>query len=410
MELNVSRVKYACYITNVIMSAVATLSPILFVTFHEKYGISYSLLGLLVLINFCTQLGIDLIFSFFSHKFNIAKTVKTIPLIAMAGMILYALAPVLFPYAVYVGLVAGTVIFSAASGLGEVLISPTIAALPLADSDREMSRLHSVYAWGVVGVSLFSTLYLLCFGSDAWQGLPFLFSLIPLLSSILFFGAALPPMETPEKASGAFRLLKSKGVWCSFFAIFLGGASECTMSQWASCYLEQAMGIPKIWGDIFGVALFAVFLGLGRSLYGKFGKNIEKVLVLSCIGSAVCYLLAALSPYPVLGLLACAATGFTTAMLWPGNLIVASDRFSSGGVFIYAMMAAGGDLGASVAPQLVGVVTDFASESSLFSALASQGALSSEQFGMKLGILVGTLFPLVGIIFHFYLYRSRKNS
>ena len=76
MKSDYKRLKYACYTTNVSMSVVGNISPILFLTFHNLYGISYSLLGLLVLINFITQLSIDLIFSFFSHKFNIPLAVK----------------------------------------------------------------------------------------------------------------------------------------------------------------------------------------------------------------------------------------------------------------------------------------------------------------------------------------------
>ena len=76
---NNMRVKYACYTVNVIMAVVTNLSPLLFMTFRSLYSISYSLLGTLVLIFFCTQLGIDLIFSFFSHKFNIQKTVRVLP-------------------------------------------------------------------------------------------------------------------------------------------------------------------------------------------------------------------------------------------------------------------------------------------------------------------------------------------
>ena len=45
-----NRVKYACYTTNLSMSVVGNLSPVLFLTFHELYGISFSLLGLLVLV------------------------------------------------------------------------------------------------------------------------------------------------------------------------------------------------------------------------------------------------------------------------------------------------------------------------------------------------------------------------
>lgn len=402
------RVKYACYTANITMAVVGSLSPILFLTFRTMYGISYSLLGLLVLINFCTQLCIDLVFSFFSHKFNIPKTVKAIPLITIVGLCIYALWPTVFPNSVYVGLVLGTVIFSASSGLSEVLISPTIAALPAKDPDREMSKLHSVFAWGSVGMIIFSTLYLLAFDSANWQGLVLLCALVPLVSAILFSGAEMPQMETPKQTSGALHLLRNKGIWLSVFAIFLGGAAECTMSQWASGYLEQALGIPKVWGDIFGVALFSVFLGLGRTLYTKIGRNIEKVLLLGGIGATLCYAVAALSPLPIVGLLACAFTGFCTSMLWPGNLIVASDRFPAGGVFIYAMMAAGGDLGASVGPQLVGLVTDISAAAPPLVALGQRLALSPEQFGMKLGMLVGMIFPLLGIFVYTHLYKTAK--
>jgi fucose permease len=355
-----TRLKYACYSANVTMSAVGNLSPVLFLVFRTLYGISYTHLGLLVLINFCTQLIVDLIFSFFSHKFNIPKTVKSIPVIAALGFLVYALWPFFAPDAVYAGLAIGTVIFSAASGLAEVLISPVIAAIPSDDPDREMSKLHSIYAWGVVFVIAVSTVFLLLAGGENWQWLALIYMLIPLSSAVLFFGSEIPPMETPKQTSGAWNMLKNKGVWLSVLAIFLGGAAECTMAQWSSGYLEKALGIPKVWGDLLGVAAFAVMLGLGRSLYAKIGRNIEKVLVLGAVGATLCYLVAAVSPLAWVGLVACALTGFCVSMLWPGNLIVASDKFPQAGVFIYAIMAAGGDLGASVGPQLVGIIADAA--------------------------------------------------
>ena len=409
MNPKIRRLKYACYSTNVTMSVVGNLSPVLFLTFRSLYGISYSLLGLLVLTNFVTQLTVDLIFSFFSHRFNIAKTVKTIPLIAVLGFLIYALFPFWFPDRVYLGLVIGTVVFSAASGLAEVLISPVIAAIPSDDPDREMSKLHSVYAWGVVFVIVVSTVFLLLAGNQNWQWLALGFMLIPLLSAVLFLGSEIPPMETPERASGALKLLRNRGVWLCVLAIFLGGAAECTMAQWSSGYLEQALGIPKLWGDLFGVALFSVMLGLGRSLYAKIGKNIGKVLTLGGLGAAVCYFVAAVSPIPLIGLVACACTGFCVSMLWPGNLVVASNRFPEGGVFIYAMMAAGGDLGASVAPQLVGVITDAVMANPAAASLASALSLAPEQMGMKMGMLCGMLFPLVGIFVYLHIWKKQTH-
>lgn len=409
MDKKYIKVKYACYTANISMSIVNSLSPVLFLIFHTFYGISYSKLGLLVLISFVTQLGVDLIFSFFSHKFNIPKTLKINPIITVVGLFVYSLWPWIFPDSVYTGLVIGTLIFSAASGLNEVLISPTIAAIPSPDPDREMSKLHSVFAWGVVAVIIFSTLFLLIFGQESWQWLGIIFIIVPITSFILFSTSEIPEMETPEKVSGAIALLKNRGVWLSVGAIFLGGASECTMSQWSSSYLEQALSIPKIWGDIFGVAMFSVMLGLGRTLYAKIGKKINKIIILGFIGCVGCYFVAAISNIAIIGLLACAFTGFCASMLWPGNLIVASERYSSGGVFIYAMMAAGGDLGASVGPQLVGIVTDFAIESPKTVELATNLNLSPEQLGMKLGLLVGMLFPLTAFLLFGYLKKSKSK-
>lgn len=404
------RVKLACYSANISMSVVGNLSPLLFLTLRTLYGISYTLLGLLVLINFVTQLTVDLIFSFFSHKFNIPLAVKMTPVLTLTGLIFFALSPIIFPESVYIGLVIGTVIFSASGGFAEVLISPVIAAIPSESPEREMSKLHSIYAWGVVGIIIAGTLFLLGFGGENWQYLVLLAGIVPLISIILFAGAKLPHLETPERVSGAVTMLKRKDLWICVLCIFLGGAAECTMAQWSSGYIEMALGIPKVWGDIFGVALFGLMLGLGRTLYAKYGKNIERILFLGAIGATLCYLTASVSGIAILGLIACALTGFCTSMMWPGSLIVAEKRFPSAGVFIFAMMAAGGDLGASVSPQLVGIVTDAVSQSSVGMELAYHLSLTPEQVGMKCGILVGMLFCLAAVFVYLYVMKKWKAT
>ena len=174
--------------------------------------------------------------------------------------------------------------------------------------------------------------------------------------------------------------------------------------------MEAALGIPKLWGDLFGVALFSVMLGLGRSLYAKFGKSIGKVLTLGAVGATVCYLCATLSPLPWLGLVACGLTGFCVSMLWPGNLVVASAKYPTGGVFIYAMMAAGGDLGASLVPQAVGVIADTVILSPRAVSLAAELGLSPDQLGMKVGMLCGALFPLIGIFVYAHIWKSLRRT
>lgn len=409
MSKNYGRLKMACYTSNVSMSAVACLSPVLFITFHELYDISYTLLGLLVLINFLTQLTIDLALSFFSHKFNIEKTIKIIPVLTAVGMSIYALWPLFLPQSAYIGLVIGTIVFSAAGGFNEVLISPVIAAIPSDNPDREMSKLHSIYAWGVVGVVAVSTIFIRLFGNQNWQYLALTFVLVPLLSIFLFIGSKVPTLPTFDSVAGAFKMLKSPMVWCCVLAIFFSGASEQIMQQWSSGYLEQALGIPKLLGDLLGMALFAAFLGLGRTLYSKYGKNISKVLIMGSASAVICYVVAATTNTAFIGLFSCAFTGFCVSMLWPGSLIVSSERITTGGVFMFAMMASGGDLGAAIGPQLSGIVTDIVIETPLFADLASGLSLSPEQLGMKVGLLLGAVFSIAAIPMMIVIGKNRND-
>ncbi len=395
---NTRRLRLSCYMTNISMAAVACFCPLLFVTFREMYGISYALIGLLVLINFSTQLVIDLLFSFFSKKFNIPLSVKAMPILTTSGFLLYALTPFLLPGYEYFGIVAATVLCSVSGGFCEVLISPIVAALPSDDPDRDMSRLHSAYAWGLVGAVPVGTLFLRLVGEANWPWLAVLFSLLPALTFLLFVGSELPELRNEdEKKGGGMGAAVKSGVLIFVLCIFLGGSSECSMSQWCSGFAEKALGIDKVWGDLFGLTLFGAMLGLGRSLYAKFGKNIGRVLTLGMIGAAVCYLTAALVPIPIVGLFACAMTGFCTSMLWPGSLIAMTDRIPAGGVTVFALMAAGGDLGAAVGPQLIGLVTDSVAKTELAVTLSSAFGQTVDSIAMRAGILVAALFPLAGI-------------
>ena len=111
-----------------------------------------------------------------------------------------------------------------------------------------------------------------------------------------------------------------------------------------------------------------------------------------------CFLVAAISLSPIIGLIACAVTGFCTSMLWPGTLVAATSSLKSESVFIFAIMAAGGDLGASIAPQLMGIVIDTVAASNQAAQMSITSGLTTEQIGMKAGMLVTALFPIIGII------------
>lgn len=403
---NYQRTKLVCYYTYLAMSSVFSLPPLLFATFRELYGISYTLLGTLVLVNFCTQLGIDLIFSFFSKHFNIHRTLRVMPLLTALGLCVYALVPMLAPQHAYAGLVVGTFIFSIAAGLCEVLVSPVISALPSETPDKDLTMLHSLYGYGVVTVVLVSTLFLQFFGNGTWMYLVFFWAVLPVIASFLLTTSPLPDMDAEQESVKAARNPhRGKGLLLCMVCIFLGACAENTMTNWISVYAETVLNIPKVWGDIFGMSLFAILLALTRTAYAKYGRNIHKTLLVSMVGAAVCYLVIAFSPNAVVSLLACVATGICTSMLWPGTLILMEEKIPAVGVAAYALMAAGGDFGASFAPQALGILVDNIALTPWAQSMSSIVALSPEQIGFKLGMLVAAIFPIAGFLLLLYMKK-----
>lgn len=160
------------------------------------------------------------------------------------------------------------------------------------------------------------------------------------------------------------------------------GASEATMTQWASAFTESALGVSKTIGDLVGPCLFAVFMGIARMFYGKFGEKIDlSKFMLGCGAMCVvCYLVASLSPISIIGLIGCALCGLAVGIMWPGTVSISSQKCPRGGTAMFAFLALAGDLGAAIGPAMVGGIAD-----------AAGGNL-------KTGLAFTTVFPLVMIV------------
>ena len=408
---NYKRTKFSCFFAYLAMSSIFVLPPMLFMTFHEMYGISYTLLGTLVLVNFCTQMTIDLIFTFFSQHFNIRLTIRVMPLLTTVGLLIYALLPNLFPQSAYPGLVIGTIIFSVAAGLCEVLLSPLVAAIPSEHPEKDMSMLHSLYGWGVVSTVLISSLFFAIFGTENWMYLALFWAALPLVSAFLFCTSPIPDMDVHSSDSEKGRNSHRRVIFLCVLCIFLGSAAENTMTNWISSYMENALMIPKAVGDVLGLAVFALLLAMTRVLYAKYSPDISKTLLAGMIGAALCYLVAGLSPSTILAFIACIFMGIFTSMLWPGTLILMEEKIPSPGVAAYALMAAAGDMGASVAPQMLGIIVDKVSASSFALEMSTASAVAPEEIGLKVGMLIAAVFPVLGTVLLIYIrnaYNTKK--
>ena len=308
-------------------------------------------------------------------------------------------------------------IFSVASGLSEVLLSPVIAAIPSDHPQRDMSLLHSLYAFGVFTVVVISSVFFKIFDQSCWMYLTLFFAALPVIAAVLFMLSPMPDMSAGEgeKPSVEGTKRRALGMALCVGCIFFGSCAENVMSNWVSNYVESALGIDKTLGNILGMAMFAILLGLARILYSRYGKNITAVLLCGMIAAIACYLTVALVNNAVVALIACALTGFVTSMLWPGSLIMMEEKLPNVGVAAFALMAAGGDLGASVAPQLMGVVVDQVSVSGFAAELGEKLGMTAEQVGLKAGMLITAVFPLLGallviVIMRYFRQERKKNE
>ena len=377
MQPNYKRTKLACYAAIITQAVQNNLPPLLFVLFQEQFGISYEMLGRLILANFVTQICVDLVSIKLADRIGYRACMIAGQLCTAAGLLGLTTLPFLLPP--YVGLTISIILAAIGGGMTEVLVSPVVDALPGDEKAAAMSMLHSFYCWGQVATVLISTLLLFALGNAAWRVLPLLWMVMPIASVVLI--ATAPFAAESGAESGGMRvrdLLRQPLFLVAMVIMTCAGASELTMSQWASTFAERGLHVTKVLGDLLGPCLFAVFMGLGRMLYGKLGSRLplKKSLMGCAILCIVCYLTAALSPAPFLALMGCAVCGFSVSLMWPGSLSMAAARFPFGGTALFAILAVMGDLGCSVGPWLAGAVSDAA------------------QSGLALELLV-VIFPVI---------------
>jgi len=381
-QTNYQKTLYACFIGYIVQAIVNNFIPLLFLTFHETYGISLSSITLLITFNFAVQLAVDALSAGFIDRIGYRASMILAHFFAVMGFVSLTILPELLS-SPFIGLLIAVIIYAIGGGLLEVLVSPIVEALPTKNKEQTMSLLHSFYCWGHVGVVLLSTLFFSAFGIANWKIMALLWALIPLGNIFLLWKAPICSLLTEDDSGYSLSALcKMPLFWLMLLTMVCAGASEQAVSQWASTFAEQGLGISKTMGDLTGPMFFAILMGTSRFLYGKYGEklNLRKTMLLSTLLCVASYLLIALSPLPILSLLGCGICGFSVGILWPGAFSIASASLKRGGTLLFALLALAGDMGCSGGPTLVGLIS---------------GVFGDD---LKIGILGAMIFPLLMIV------------
>lgn len=379
MKNNYQKTITACFIGYIVQAIVNNFVPLLFLTFQNMYQIPLAQITILITFNFGIQLLVDIASVTFVDRIGYRASMILAHLLAAAGLLLLPVLPELLP-SPFLGIMLAVAVYACGGGLLEVLVSPVVEACPSDHKEQTMSILHSFYCWGHVGVVLISTVFFKIFGIGNWKVMAAIWALVPLLNMFLFTKVPIASLTPDGKQGMTIReLTKQKLFWVFMLMMLCAGASEQSVSQWASTFAEKGLGVSKTVGDLAGPMAFAVFMGAARAFYGRWGEKIalEKFMAGSSLLCMFSYLCISLIPSPVTGLLGCAVCGLSVGIMWPGTFSRASAGLPRGGTALFAMMALAGDIGCSGGPTLVGLV--------------------SSRFGddLKKGILAAIVFPLL---------------
>lgn len=391
MTFDYKKTTYACFTGYIVQAIVNSFVPLLFVTFQKSYHIPIEQITLLITVNFMIQLLVDMLSAGFIDRIGYRASVIIAHICAALGLALLTALPELCANH-FVGILIAVCIYAIGGGLIEVLISPIIEACPTDNKEAAMSLLHSFYCWGCTGVVLISTLYFTIFGIEHWKVLTLFWTIIPIGNMILFTKVPIYSLtDEGDKGMSIKELFREKIFWVLMLMMVCSGASEQAVSQWASTFAEEGLGIAKTMGDLVGPMTFSILMGLSRLIYGKYGDRIDldKFMKGSCVLCIASYLCISIVPIPIVELIGCGICGFSVGIMWPGTFSKASVALKRGGTLLFAMLALAGDLGCSSGPTLVGFVTGAAGD-------------------MRLGILAGIVAPvllLVGI----YRYKAIRE-
>ncbi|MCK9525595.1 MAG: MFS transporter [Limnochordia bacterium] len=390
---------YACYLGFITQAINNNLTPLFFVVFHDKFGMSFEMLGRLVVLNFGTQILADIVSVKYVDRIGYRAAAVIAHVLSFLGLVCLGVLPLLMTNTL-AALTIAVVISAWGGGIIEVIVSPITESLPTPEKSAAMSLLHSFYCWGQMAVVIITTLCVWLFGTEIWYLLPILWSVIPLYNTIKFMRVPLYALVPAGEELRIVELFRSPFFGIALLLMIAAGASEHTMTQWSSIFAEVGLGIPKLVGDLVGPALFAFFMGVGRTIYGLWGEKIDLYKVLQGGGllCVMCYATAVFANVPLLALLGAALCGLSVSLMWPGTYSLTSARFPRGGTAMFGILAIFGDLGASVGPWLAGFVSDLSQQSALVQDLGLARGLGLEQVGLRVGLLVGILFPVLMLL------------
>ena len=177
-----------------------------------------------------------------------------------------------------------------------------------------------------------------------------------------------------DKKEGKLPLFSSAVLLCCMAAMMLYVSLEKGIGNFTESYFTKDFARKDL--GAYAISLYWGGMTLSRFVLRLKGENLRRTLCVHFVITAVLFAGLCVSEYAYLSLILCFAVGFACAPIWSGLVALATRQHPEHSGAVSGIMSSSGSVGSTVAPLLMGIVSD--------------------SWGLRMGFLLMAMFSIFG--------------
>jgi len=264
----------------------------------------------------------------------------------------------------YYLLLLGTAFLGAGFGFTITALNPFAYNLFPDQSTSAVTAMHVLLGLGTSSAALLLNLFL---EKGMWYGAPSLAAIAVLLMFVFTIPLELElPEEEEEDKNAASNKIPSR-LWLFALAVFCYGACEATFGNWGAIFLEKEANLSAGKAAL-GLTLFWLFIAIGRTVFTLVALKFSTkyLYIIAPFVVAVVFYFIPYAKTEFLLLTCMAVGGFAMSFLFPNSISSATNEFPKLAGLVSGILVASIQLGTGFSAQLIGILNNSFSLSTIF--------------------------------------------
>ncbi len=331
------------------------------------FSLSNSQIGILVGLNYGAHMFIPVLFGILADRFG-----KKPFLIAGCGLLLCGVA-LMFAADGYASMIGIT--FIAGSGFGAM---QTLYLSMLADTYPHNVTRYTNFAQTVFGLGAFlGPLFAAGLVEQGWTWrqsfTPIMLFLVAVIVMVVFTKAGEKRVADTERGKGAAAVFKSPLFYIILIWMVTYMGIEMPTSSFADAFFVRQLSAPEF--SALALSLYWIMMVPSRMMMGFVKSNHLRLIAIFSVGVVICAAGIGWSQNYILSMVLFAAAGFFCGPIWPTIFACSQKAFPHATGTVGSFCTAFGGLGGFMFPAIFGALSDGASLTAVYFAIAGVAAL-----------------------------------